>query len=359
MEGMAATIRRLHGARPLPPASTKLSALTAFGSNPGALKGWYHVPVSAAAMPLVVVLHGCTQNAAGYDAGAGWSELGRRYGFAVLLPEQQRANNPNGCFNWFIPDDIRRDDGEALSIRQMIGAILARHAIDPARIFVTGLSAGGAMASVMLATYPELFAGGGIIAGLPYGAATSVTQALQRMRGQGLAGEQASADLLRGASSHSGRWPTISVWHGDADTVVDASNADAIIAQWRTLHGVGVSPDRLETVDRHLRRRWLDAAGRVAIEDYRIAGMGHGTPLKTGGENGCGTAGPHMLETGISSTWRLAQSWGLVDGAVRQPTAAAEPAHVAPARPNVPRAAAPSPVQATIERALRSAGLMP
>ena len=88
------------------------------------------------------------------------------HGFAVLFPEQQRANNANLCFNWFVPEDIRRDSGEALSIRQMIEAMVVAHGLDRSRIFVTGLSAGGAMASAMLATYPEIFAGGAIIAGL-------------------------------------------------------------------------------------------------------------------------------------------------------------------------------------------------
>ena len=121
--------------------------------------------------PLVVVLHGCTQSAAGYDRGSGWSQLADQAGFALLFAEQQRANNPNLCFNWFLPTDTKRNFGEALSIRQMIETLVLAHGLDRKRIFVTGLSAGGAMASVMLATYPEVFAGGAIIAGLPYGSA--------------------------------------------------------------------------------------------------------------------------------------------------------------------------------------------
>ena len=93
----------------------------AFGSNPGKLRMFTYRPkVLADPAALVVVLHGCTQTAAGYNEGAGWSTLADRYGFALLLPEQQRANNPNGCFNWFLPEHSRRDQGEALSIRQMI-----------------------------------------------------------------------------------------------------------------------------------------------------------------------------------------------------------------------------------------------
>ncbi len=87
---------------------------------------------------LVVVLHGCTQNARGYDAGAGWSTLAERYGFALLMPEQTTSNNANGCFNWFNPEDTIRDSGEALSIRQMIDRIVRKHGIDPKRILSLG-----------------------------------------------------------------------------------------------------------------------------------------------------------------------------------------------------------------------------
>ncbi len=128
-------------------AATKahLTEVTGFGSNPGALRMFKYVPTRLEAAPgLVVVLHGCTQTAAGYDHGAGWSTLADRYGFALLLPEQQKANNPNTCFNWFQPADTTRDSGEALSIRQMVETMIVDHGIDRGRVFVTGLSAGGA-----------------------------------------------------------------------------------------------------------------------------------------------------------------------------------------------------------------------
>src|SRR6195256_5936055 len=153
-----------------------------FGTNPGALRMFAFVPEHLQRAPaLVVVLHGCGQTAAGYDLGAGWSTLAKRYGFALLMPQQQRCNNANGCFNWFNPEDTARDSGEACSIRQMIARMVGDFGIDQRRIFVTGLSAGGAMTSVMLATYPEIFAGGAIIAGLPFGVATNVREALNGM----------------------------------------------------------------------------------------------------------------------------------------------------------------------------------
>jgi feruloyl esterase len=138
-----------------------LSEMVNFGSNPGALRMFTYLPPDVSAdCALMVVLHGCTQSAASYDRGAGWSTLAERFGFALLLPEQQLSNNPNGCFNWFQTGDIQRGHGEALSIRHMVAKMVSDYGIDPARVFVTGLSAGGAMTSVMLATYPDVFAGG-------------------------------------------------------------------------------------------------------------------------------------------------------------------------------------------------------
>ena len=192
--------------------------MTDFGANPGALKMFCYLPPGLPkGSPLVVVLHGCGQNAAGYDHGAGWSTLAKRYGFALLMPEQQSVNNANTCFNWFNPEDIARDRGEAASIRQMIAEMVADHHIDRRRIYVTGLSAGGAMTSVMLATYPDVFAAGAVIAGLPYGIAGNVREALERMMQSQSRPATELGDLVRNASRHKGPWPRLSVWHGSAD----------------------------------------------------------------------------------------------------------------------------------------------
>lgn len=347
----------------------RLRDLENFGDNPGNLRARIHVPDNVADQPaLVVVIHGCTQNAAGYDHGSGWSRLADELGFVLLFPEQRRANNPNLCFNWFQPQDYRRDGGEALSIRQMIEAMIDQYDVDPARIFVNGLSAGGAMTSVMLATYPELFAGGAIVAGLPYGTASGVPQALERMRGLGMPAPSDLAALVRRASPYKGPWPTISIWHGTADATVSAVNADAIAAQWRALHGVDRVSGTADIVDGYPRNVWHDADRRAVIEEYSISGMGHGTPLAAIGADGCGTAGPFMLEVGISSTRHIAAFWGLssqraAEGAPRESQSGA-PLPVAHAArltrmPGPVHADAKVPgVGKIIEDALRAAGLM-
>jgi poly(hydroxyalkanoate) depolymerase family esterase len=355
------------------PAHDRLTELLRFGSNPGALRGWSHVPETLKPdAALVVVLHGCTQTAAGYDHGSGWSQLADELGFALLFAEQQRGNNPNLCFNWFAPEDARRDGGEALSIRQMVAAMVAAHPIDPGRIFVTGLSAGGAMTSVMLATYPEVFAGGAVVAGLPFACARSVPEAFDRMRGHGLPAAEVLAASVRAASPHSGPWPRLSVWHGGGDKTVSPVNARAVIDQWRALHDLPHAPSHEEMVDGYPHRLWIDADGVAVIEEYSIPGMGHGTPLSTLGEHGCGVAGPYMLETGISSTRHIARFWGLGgaawhvgSGTTNMPTltdplpnisgnGAADPLTSPAAR----SPASPGGVGKAIEDALRSAGLM-
>ena len=308
IRGLHNTITRLKAIRQrleVPGATDDhLEMFGGFGTNPGRLKARTYIPRSLRAeAPLVVVLHGCTQSASGYDRGAGWSKAADEHGFAVLFPEQQRANNPNLCFNWFSPHHAARGKGEALSIRQMVGAMQAKHGTDPSQVFVTGLSAGGAMAAIMLATYPDVFAGGAIIAGLPFGTAQSVPEAFERMRGHGGAGPEALGGLVRSASSHKGPWPILSVWHGTADATVDPGNARAIVDQWRAVHGLAEAPSRIDKIDGYPHRVWNDAWGRPAVEEYVVTGMGHGAPLSTSADHG-EVAGPHMLEAGISSTRR-------------------------------------------------------
>jgi poly(hydroxyalkanoate) depolymerase family esterase len=376
MRSLADTIARLSalkvGGTPYASGPDRLQDLRGFGSNPGALKARTYVPDGLPEnAPLVVVLHGCLQTAAGYDHGSGWSTVADKEGFALLYPEQQRANNPNMCFNWFVPDDIRRDAGEALSIHQMIERMILDHGLDRQRVFITGLSAGGAMTGVMLATYPEMFAGGAIIAGLPYGSAHTMPEAFDRMRGRGGPNERELGTLVRQASDHAGPWPTVSIWHGTSDATVAPSNGHAIASQWRAVHNLKAAPTRIETIGAHRRRIWQDVDGRDAIEEYTITGMGHGTPLATG-PGSCGAVGPYMLDADISSTQRIAHLWGLASAAARSEKAPRQKDATLPAvttpllhyreaprrRGGRPSGAPVNAIQKVIENALRTAGLM-
>jgi len=286
-----------------------------FGSNPGGLRMFAYVPQTMQQpRALVVVLHGCGQTASSYDHGAGWSTLAKHFGFALLMPEQRVSNSANGCFNWFNPEDIARGHGEAASIRQMIARMEKQCGVDQRRIFITGLSAGGAMTSVMLSTYPEVFAAGAVIAGLPFGVAGNMREALSGMRVSLARSPRTLGDLVRKASPHSGPWPRLSVWHGSADRVVHPTNANELVKQWLDLHHLPHVPMSEGMVDGHPRRVWWNADGETIVESYSITDMAHGTPLGTAdNDRRYGARGAFLIEAGISSSYHIAKFFGLTN----------------------------------------------
>ena len=330
--------------------------IAGFGADPGNLRALALLPDDLPpGAPLVVVMHGCTQTAGGYARAAGWIELAQRHRFALLLPEQRRANNPNLCFDWFEPGDTRRGHGEVASICAMIQHVLGMRALDRGRVFVTGLSAGGAMTGALLATYPEVFAGGAIVAGLPYGCAASVQEAFDAMRHGRARPARAWGDLVRGASTHRGPWPRVAIWHGGADGTVVPANAREAVKQWLDVHGLADTRGIEDQVDGVPHRVWRDAADVPRVEAYAIPGMDHGTPIAPHAgdpQQRCGTPAPFVLDAGISCCGRMAERWGLLRAAaeqrsVQQPTLVAMPAA---------RRGLPDP-GAVIEKALRAAGL--
>jgi poly(3-hydroxybutyrate) depolymerase len=155
----------------------------------------------------------------------------------------------------------------------------------------------------MLAIYPEVFAAGAIIAGVPFGVATKLREAIRGM----MQGTEHSApelsDLVHRASKNKGPWPKLSVWHGSADRIVHASNADAVVRQWVNVHGLPLAPTSISYVDGHSREIWRNSDGETVIESYAVSDMGHGTPLGLAhdGER-YGAEGALFMEAGISST---------------------------------------------------------
>ncbi len=327
----------------------RLSLATPQASNPGELRMLTFVPPGLPeGAPLVVALHGCTQNAPAYDHGSGWSVLAERHGFAVLLPEQTRANNGQLCFNWFQPGDIAAGQGEAESIRQMAEQMVRTHRLDPRRVFITGLSAGGAMTAAVLATAPATFAGGAIIAGLPYGAATTMQQALSAMRQPAQRSARGWGDLVRAAADTPAHWPTVQIWQGDADHTVGPGNAEALALQWADVLGLPERPSLRERVDGAAHEAWSVSGGRPLLERWTVPGLGHGTPISSEGtdvDRSVGVPGPFMLESGINSTWHLARSWGLLTQPARTRQAG-------------PRPSGPLGGGSVVERTLRKAGLL-
>jgi len=290
-----------------------LSEVTGFGSNPGNLRMFKHVPTGLPAnAPLVVALHGCAQSASSYDAETGWEMLANRYQFALLLPQQQSANNSSSCFNWFETADTTRGQGEPLSIKQMVDRMITDHGTNPAKVHVTGLSAGGAMTATMLATYPDVFAGGAIVAGIPHRCATSQSAAFSCMNPGSDQTPATWGNRVRAASSWTGPWPIVSIWHGDADFTVRPMNLTESMEQWTNVHGIDTTPDLTDTVAGYPHKVYKTTAGVAKVETFVITGMGHGTPVDPGtGETQCGTAGAYILDVNICSSYYIARWFGL------------------------------------------------
>jgi len=301
-------------AMPAPSAAGRVVEVSEFGSNPGGLRMFVYAPPKRlpTGAPLIVVLHGCGQDAAAFARDSGWIALAQRIGAALLLPEQTARNNRGRCFNWFQPGDVRRGGGEAASIRQMVSAAIRRYKSDPRRVFIVGLSAGAAMAATMLAVYPATFAAGAVVAGMPVGAAYGGASAFLRMRrANPFTSQSILAETVRRAAPRTRNpriWPRLSIWQGERDRLVDPRNADALAAQWSGLHGFDGPPTAETRPSAGVCRRVWSTPRRVVVEYWTIADMGHGFPVGAadGGREGFG-----ISNVGLPAARLIAEFWGI------------------------------------------------
>lgn len=308
-------------------AAGTLEQVTGFGSNPGALAMWRYRPTTPAAnAPLVVFMHGCSQSHT--DAAAvGWTQLADQYGFYVVFPEQVTANNPIKCFNWAGEygdvANLTRGQGENLSVKQMVDKMKADFAIDAARVYVAGFSAGAGFASVMLATWPDVFAGGAIMAGLPYRCATTVNgaYACQQLNAHPELKHTPAewGDLVRNAfPGYAGARPRVVIFHGTADSTVSPDNQVELIDQWTNVGGADQTADETATVSGHERARYKSGA-TVVVESWRLASMGHAVAMGNDPEHACAPAGTYTESRNLCAAYRAAQFFGILGGVVEPP----------------------------------------
>lgn len=236
------------------------------------------VPPARADQPraLVVMLHGCTQDPDDFAAGTGMNEAALEEGFVVLYPAQAQEANPSRCWNWFKHNHQQRGRGEPAVIAGMTHAVMKEHGIDPRRVYIAGLSAGGAMATIVAEAYPELFAAVGVHSGLPRGAASSVTEALSVM-GSGMAGSGALPGGGPAEEAAPARVPTI-VFHGDQDRTVHPRNGEQVLAA--ALAGAAAGAARVEQGAAGQGRRYTRSThaaddGTTQAEHWLLHGAGH------------------------------------------------------------------------------------
>jgi poly(hydroxyalkanoate) depolymerase family esterase len=239
-----------------------------YSASSGARAYKLYVPPQAgtAALPLVVMLHGCTQNADDFARGTAMNDLAKAQGFYVLYPEQSDQANPQRCWNWFKHSHQERGRGEPALLSGMTRKVIASHRIDTRRVFVAGLSAGGAMAAIVAETYPELFAAAGVHSGLATGVASDLPSALGAMQ----RGPQGAPQGANGV-------PTI-VFHGDADRTVHPGNGERVISASAAAGAGGVEVEHGvarggRRYTRHVHR--ASAGGAVLAEHWVIHGAPH------------------------------------------------------------------------------------
>lgn len=255
-----------------------LDAVNGFGSNPGNLLMYRFVPPGLPrGRPLVVLLHGCGDTAENFARGSGFEAQATQLQFALVVPQQQAANNLQTCFNWFDPLNQARGSGELASIGQMVDRMVTDVGSDAQQVFVAGFSAGGAEAVNLLATSPDRYRAGAVAAGVAFKCAESAGAAFSCLSGVNQSAMTWAMRVRAAAPVGTTSWPRVSLWQGLADTLVAPSNRTELLEQWTTVHGIDQMADGTMPITSGGTRSFFraGAAGPALVELNEFAGLDH------------------------------------------------------------------------------------
>ncbi len=280
--------------------------LAHFGDNPGELSASYLKP-SKQTKSLVVLLHGCVQNGEKLARQSGFVALAQQHDFTLLIPQQSNKNNVKSCFNWFSDQDISKDQGEVQSIKNMIVALKTQ--LNAEKIYIAGLSAGGAMTSALLTHYPKLFSAGAVIAGLPYPCANDLAKAISCMRN---GPSQSIAELVTLAKRENEKvmqWPRLIVITGTNDKVVNPKNSHQLAWQWSTLSDKSQQPNKTSH-ENYQRTLWQNTNKESQVELLEINEISHGITVNPSLKNREASA-RFIYESPLDSATNIVEFWGV------------------------------------------------
>lgn len=278
--------------------------LNNFGTNPGELSASY-LKGAKDNTNLIVLLHGCVQQGEVLAKQSGLYALASKKQFSLLIPQQSQSNNIKGCFNWFSKQDIEKNQGESLSIKNMISTLNTQQNFT--NIYIIGLSAGGAMASSMLVNYPEIFTAGAIVAGIPYPCADNLITAIACMRSGPSQQSSQLTQLVKQKNSSNNNWPPLSIWTGTQDSVVNPINAQQLAIHWAELSQSSPQP-KVSNHPGYKVSQWQGQNKLPDVELIEIENMTHGIAITPDIANG-GSEAPFVIKAPISTVQYLLNAW--------------------------------------------------
>jgi poly(hydroxyalkanoate) depolymerase family esterase len=301
-------------------AQNNLTEIENFGQNPGNLRMFIYnkIQTQKSAVPLIIALHGCNQDANDFAELSGWNKIAENQQFLILYPQQKRTNNISNCFNWFNSLDIDNKNGECFSIFEMINYMKTHFLIDTTQIFITGVSAGGAMSVALLANFPSQFNAGAIIAGGAYGLARNVADGIKVMNGNKRHSNTELKNFVTNLHTNDSAitYPTIYLFQGKNDKIVNPRNADYLKTQWCGVHDIDTIADNISVNQQDTSitiYQYQNSLQQSKVIVYLVEKLGHKLLINPGPDpNKGGKLGVYGQKSNFHSTYQIAIDFKLI-----------------------------------------------